>query len=142
MIKPRRIFPPRRPSPLYVGQLHHNIYQSLASKINHQASITDLLRGTLDTYKAASIMANSGTPQQLPDNVTPPTIDPGIANWLQLHSFDFESVRVNYRGAWVYFWRVTRHNDPKRPKHSVDIPLHYGMRQVEIRVGRVWPEII
>lgn len=111
-----------------------------------QASILDLLRMSNNKFRANMIKDNIRAPSRPPladragKLVTPPTISPDIANWLQLHGFDFEPMRVTFRGAYVWYWRVTRHNDPRRPKRAQDIPLHYRIDEAITVMQRVWPE--
>lgn len=71
--------------------------------------------------------------------VQTPVINPGISNWLALHGFDYEPMYTHRGGARIWYWRVSRHNDTHRPRKTLDIPLTYDLRTIEIRCGRMWP---
>lgn len=126
---------------IYGGTLHQNLQQSVAATIGQQATLLDLLRRSINNLQAERIVSNSvGRIERCPPGVTAPVISPAVANWLALHGFDHEPMRLNHRGAIIWMWRVTRHADPNRPKRSVDLPLHYNLHTVQVRLSAVWPE--
>lgn len=110
-------------------------------KADSRMTLADVLRESLNIAKAERIVSNSvGRIERCPPGVTAPVISPAVANWLALHGFDHEPMRLNHRGAIIWMWRVTRHADPNRPKRSVDLPLHYNLHTVQVRLSAVWPE--
>lgn len=98
------------------------------------ASIIKAQRIVSHTYESASKPAQG-------DQV--PTLDPATANWLGIHGFSYSPMKLNNRGAVIWFWRVTRNNDTKRPRTQLDLTLtQANPRDCEIRCSRMWPEHI
>lgn len=102
-----------------------------------------LARGHVQESNIVTNTTDKITPVPTCPLVQAPVLNISVANWLALHGFGYQPARVLHRGAYIWYWRISRNSDPHRPRKTVDVPLYLSdLKGMQVYVRRAWPDVI